>query len=206
MESVVSSPILHLPAEVMYNVLEHVQCLDDFQSISLTSRWMADLCRNIPAKTLWWTTVRSCDMECWSHETCWCGLVKPALTTPKSRPFKVRAWLYRRACWRSFGVSGDALEDVLEACQVDVREPFNPYDVESETEGPWLDVESDTDSEYERRVRVWNTIWATFTRYLTMQRVQRLCRALGRVRELEGTLEVMRSLANALEGADGSAS
>jgi len=163
---------MDLPPEVMYNVLEHVDSLDDLGSLSLANKWMADLVRNIRGKTLWRITMRSCNMECRSHDDgpCWCGLVKPALMAPDSRPWNVRAWLYARACRRSFGA--DAGFSALELCQVDLQEPFNPYD--SDTLGVWINVESDTDSEYERRVLEWNTTWMTFTRYLTMQRVQQV--------------------------------
>ncbi len=169
---------MNLPPEVMYNVLEHVDSLNDLGSLSLTNKWMADLVRNIRGKTLWRIAYRTCHRRgCDLHQEeqdevspCNCSVVAPALQEPGSAPWKVRAWLYARACRRSFGA--DAGFSALELCQVDLQEPFNPYD--SDTLGVWINVESDTDSEYERRVLEWNTTWMTFTRYLTMQRVQQV--------------------------------
>ncbi len=33
---------MDLPPELMYNVLEHVDTLDDLASLSLANKWMAD--------------------------------------------------------------------------------------------------------------------------------------------------------------------
>ncbi len=163
---------MDLPSEVMYNVLEHVDSLDDLGSLSLTNKWMADLVRNIRAKTLWRITMRTgdcCTKHCEKHDGdhCWCGLIEPALGQHDSRPWKVRAWLCRRASIRSFGHS----EESLEWCQVPIHD-FNPYHVE--TEGPCLASQSCTDEEYHDERQGWNLVWMEFIRHLTMQRVQRV--------------------------------
>jgi hypothetical protein len=164
--------ILDLAPELMHEVLGHVECLDDLGSLMLTNRWMADLGRNIRAKTLWRITIRSCNLECLCHDDgpCWCGLVQPALEKPESRPFKVRAWLYRRASVRSFGIS----EEWLEGCQVILSAEFNPYDLESCAYSCYIGSQLDSDEQYEAKVREWSVLWITFQRYLTMQRVQRV--------------------------------
>ncbi len=168
---------MDLPPEVVYNVLEHVDSLNDLGSLSLTNKWMAELVGNIRAKTLWRITMRtgdSCTKECESHDDsghCWCGLMESALGQHDSRPWKVRAWLYRRASMRSFGHSKESLE----WCQVPIHD-FNPYHVE--TEGPCLASWSGMDEEYDddnyREVRGWSLVWMEFIRHLTMQRVQRV--------------------------------
>ncbi len=165
------SSIREVPPEVMDNVLEHVDSLGDLGSLSFTNRTMAGLVGSMRAKTLWRITMRSgdyCTKYCTLHDgdggRCWCGLMNHALGEARSRPFRVRAWLYRRASRGVFGHS----EESLEGCQVPIRD-FNPY--HAETEGPCLGHEDDDDY---REVREWNLIWMSFIRYLTMQRVQRV--------------------------------
>ncbi len=162
---------MDLPPELMYNVLEHVDSLDDLASLSLTNKWMAELVRNIRGKTLWRITMRSCNMECRSHDDgpCWCGMVQPALEEPVSRPFRVRAWLYRRASLSSFGTSEEALGRCIVLMENDMT---NPYDAENS----WGPLSSSTDSHEEcwAKVREWAKLWCIFKRHLVMQRVQRV--------------------------------
>jgi len=165
---------MDLPPELMYNVLEHVDSLDDLASLSLTNKWMAELVRNIRAKTLWRITMRgSCSSPSSllrRHDrSCWCGMVQPALEEPVSRPFKVRAWLYRRASLSSFGTSEEALGRCIVLMENDMT---NPYDAEKS----WGPLSSSTDSHEECRAKVkeWAKLWCIFKRHLVMQRVQRV--------------------------------
>jgi len=160
--------LLDLPLELMCNVMEHVDCLDDLRSLSLTNRLMAGYVGSIEAKTLWGITVRSFQFDCGLHVDgrclCWCwrGLVGPSLERAGSRPWKVRAWLYRRASIRSFGHS----EECLAGCQVPIV-CLRP-NARSVEELEWN--------------REWNAVWTTFGRYLTRQRVERVNMRDGRVR------------------------
>lgn len=106
-----------LPVEVFGSVLEHVCSLNDLGALWRVNRRMALLCGSVRPKTLWRITYRTCWSDCWRHDeveegigcSCNCSVVAPALYDPTSAPFKVRAWLYRRASIRSFGRSEEAL-------------------------------------------------------------------------------------------------
>ncbi len=164
--------VLDLPPEVMDNVLEHVDCLNDLGSLSLTNRRMASVVRNVGGKTLWRITMRSLRFNCGLHVEgrclCWWrhGLMEASLERPYSRPWRVRAWLYRRASIRSFGHS----EESLAGCQV----PVVCLRLYARSDAMSVD-----DLERERE---WNAVWRTFARYLTGQRVQGVNMRDGRVR------------------------
>jgi hypothetical protein len=167
MEAPMRPFILDLPPELMFNVLEHVDTLDDLASLLLTNKGMADLGRNIRAKTLWRITMRSGD--CWRHDDGPCGLVQPVFEEPESRPFKVRAWLYRRASLSSFGTSEEALGRCIVLMENDMT---NPYDAEK-SRGP-LSSSTDSHEECRAKVKEWAKLWCIFKRHLVMQRVQRV--------------------------------
>jgi len=179
---------MDLPPEVMYNVLEHVDSLDDLGSLSLANKWMADLVGNIRAKTLWRIAYRTCHRRgCDLHQEeqdevspCNCSVVVPALQEPGSAPFKVRQWLYRRASMRAFGSSKEALSGCIISKQDDLKNPytmdiFNGFDKRL---GRADACEEDVDVEE----REWDQVWLIFKRHLVMQRVQRVNLGDGRVK------------------------
>ena len=55
---------------------------------------------------------------------CDCSVVAPALEEPESVPFKVRAWLYRRASLRSFERSEEDLGRCIVQKKEDLRNPY----------------------------------------------------------------------------------
>ena len=158
---------MNLPPELIGKVLGYLSCLEDLRSFSLTNRLMAGYVRNIEAKTLWWITTRSVGFNCGRHADglCWCGTVVPALEQNGSRPWKVRAWLCRRASTFSFGRS----EESLAGCQVPVVGVKPPHDTRRRQRLELDVVESD-----EEEAKEWDVVWLTFARYLTQQRVQRV--------------------------------
>ncbi len=164
-----------LPPEVFDIGLEHMTSLEDLGALWLMNRQAARQCANVRARTLWKITYRTFDGECERcdlppPDRCNCNVVKPALEEPESVPFKVRAWLYRRASLRSFGTSQEALGRCVVSVADDMK---NPYDV---IRGGTLGVLSDTVEDYDAKVGEWRKTWTIFKRYLTMQRVQRVNR------------------------------
>ncbi|KAF7502402.1 hypothetical protein GJ744_005854 [Endocarpon pusillum] len=96
---------------------------------------------------------------------CDCSVVVPSLVDPDSVPFKVRAWLYRRASRRAFGRS----EDDLGGCMDLDRDLDNPYNEDLRpAQGMFWDEED------LRKVKEWEVVWVQFRRHLLMQRVQRV--------------------------------
>ena len=196
-----------LPVEVFGLVLEHVCSLNDLGALWLVNRRTAQLCGSIRGKTLWRITYRTCWSECLLHEEveegmgspCNASVVAPALYHSTSGPFKVRAWLYRRASRRSFGRSeeglggcvirdGDCLENVYD------RFCFHGFHGGGKL-ASWPDDSDDWGSDGEdEKGREWRKVWLEFKRHLVMQRVQRVNQGDGTVkawwkRSYEGNAE-----------------
>ncbi len=189
--------ILELPLELLYNVVEHMDSLDDLGSLMLTNRLMADLGRGIRAKTLWRIAYRTGRADCERHDEeedgmcypCDCRVVKPALQEPESVYFKVRAWLYRRASKWSFGTSEEALDRCIISVENDMKNPYDPF------RGGKLATLDGSFEDLDARVGEWDMVWLIFKRHLVMQRVQRVNLGDGtagryRRRVAEGWLDV----------------
>jgi hypothetical protein len=172
----------NLPAEVFDIVLEHIQSLDDLGALSLVNRQAARQCLDIRPKVLWRIAYRTCRGYCNRHGEekgawcpCDCSVVVPALEEPESVPFKVRAWLYRRASARSFGISEEALERCIIPVEEDMKNPYAFDILDPENARRKLGVpHGDYCEEDDVEEREWNLIWLTFKRHLVMQRVQRV--------------------------------
>ena len=186
---------MSLPSEILLQVVEHLPLLADWAALYRSCRQMACLCSCVSLGQLWGLMLRSCRerirafpmREHWMERKRWPsiewqiekGFLDPS--DPREVPFKVCEWLYRRESRRCFGRS----EESLFACRVspyglcDRRNPYRwgvgklglkEYSVDSCN---WADAQAEE----------WETIWRTFTIYLTMQRVQRVNRGDPDVKE-----------------------
>ncbi len=115
--------------------------------------------------------------------SCDCSVVAPALHDPTSMPFKVRAWLYRRASEKSFVISKEALGRCVIWDDEDLENPYDNdrqygsgklYTWPDDSHG-WDDDECQRYADgQDEEAAEWARIWHIFKRHLVMQRVQRV--------------------------------
>jgi len=179
-----------LSTEIFDAVLEHISSLDDLHALWLTSHRAAWSCANMLPQTLWQITYRTLCRNCiFREENRLCGadeyslergcdVALSSLQEPGSVPFKVRAWLYRRASLRSFGIS----EEVLSGCVVLRADDLeNPYEIIYGSGKLSTGRRKDDDND-DTKAREWAAIWCIFKSYLVTQRVQRVNLGDARVR------------------------
>ena len=184
------------PAEILDLVLENVSSLDDLTSLSLTNKLLARCVANTKAKTLWHIAysmylphcrIHPCDdwdscslksdwydKQYGTYEDCRCEVAEASVEYPKSTPFKIRAWLYRRGCRRCFGKS----EEDLAGCAKTTGYVLEyPYGMEFMGENENFASENQWElfgEAYNISVGEWRKIWLIFKRHMVMQRVQRV--------------------------------
>lgn len=108
-------------------VLEHLDSLEVLGALWLINRQSAQLDDNFLSKTLWGITYRTYGFRIcwpytrWSHgqelkkeKECDRTVIMPSLCKTESIPFKVLAWLYRRASLRWFGMSEESLAGCMD--------------------------------------------------------------------------------------------
>ena len=159
-----------LPAELFDVLLEHIWSLDDLGALCLVNQRAARLCANILPKTLWRIAHRTCHADCDNHQDefpCGCSVVVPALQEPESVPFKVRAWLYRRASVRSFGTSEEVLRRCIVSVNEDMKNPYeyDPYDPEHGRRKLGIPFEEFCEGD-DFEEREWKKVWLIFKRHL----------------------------------------
>ena len=94
--------------EILNAILEQLGSLRDLESLSCVSRRMALVCTEIQAKTLWRILLRGESQQCFDQRynldhdgDCFaCLSLYESIFRLESAPYKVRAWLYRRASRR----------------------------------------------------------------------------------------------------------
>lgn len=149
-----------LPAEILYVVLGKLSSLDDLGALWLTNRRIARLCGEVSSKTLWAIAYR----HRWANASCSCKLTVLESEDPSTLPFRVRAWLYRRASRRAFGRS----EESLAGC--------SSFEESSDLCYVFCGKKGQAGVTVWDNIAEWRKVWRIFQRHLVMQRVQRVNR------------------------------
>ena len=93
-----------------------------------------------------------------------------ALDKPESVEFKVRAWLYQRACLLSFGTSGENSSGCIDLKEKNME---NPYDCTRDGRS-MLSCRMDNLDDYEAKLGEWDKAWSILKGHLVIQGVQRV--------------------------------